>query len=98
MNMPDSPIILALNGGSSSIRFAVYQQGAVLERKLNGKLDRIGRNHPRLTITSMTGDTQEFPCNAATDYPSAAKALLNWVDTQTISATISAVTIAWCMA
>ena len=48
MSMPDSPIILALNGGSSSIRFAVYQQGAVLERKLSGKLDRIGRNHSTL--------------------------------------------------
>ena len=89
--MPDSPIILALNGGSSSIRFAVYQMGAVLERRLNGKLDRIGRSHPRLSVTGINGEGQEFPCNAATDYPSAAKALLNWLDTQTISATISAV-------
>ena len=89
--MPDGPIILALNGGSSSIRFAVYQMGAVLERRLNGKLDRIGRSHPRLSVTGINGEGQEFPCNAATDYPSAAKALLNWLDTQTISATISAV-------
>ena len=89
--MPDGPIILALNGGSSSIRFAVYQMGAVLERRLNGKLDRIGRSHPRLSVTGINGERQEFPCNAATDYPSAAKALLNWLDTQTISATISAV-------
>ena len=89
--MPDGPIILALNGGSSSIRFAVYQMGPVLERRLNGKLDRIGRSHPRLSVTGINGERQEFPCNAATDYPSAAKALLNWLDTQTISATISAV-------
>lgn len=89
--MPDSPIILALNGGSSSIRFAVYRLGAVLERQLHGKLERIGQSHPRLSITSMTGDTQEFPCNAATDYPSAAKALLSRLDTQEIFATIFAV-------
>src|SRR6266542_1896794 len=37
--------ILAINGGSSSIKFAVYQAGSPLTPSLSGKLDR-GRSHP----------------------------------------------------
>jgi acetate kinase len=35
--------ILAINGGSSGIKFAIYRDGETLVRILDGKLDRIGR-------------------------------------------------------
>ena len=34
--------ILTINGGSSSIKFALYQVGEPLKRGLYGKVDRIG--------------------------------------------------------
>jgi len=33
--------ILTINSGSSSIKFALYQAGELLKRKLYGKIDRI---------------------------------------------------------
>jgi acetate kinase len=39
---PADPRILAINGGSSSIKFAFYQVGEPLERGLHGTVDRIG--------------------------------------------------------
>ena len=39
---PAKPRILSINGGSSSIKFALYQGGAALKRGLYGKVDRIG--------------------------------------------------------
>ena len=36
------PSVLALNGGSSSIKFALYQTGDPPTRGLHGKVDRIG--------------------------------------------------------
>jgi acetate kinase len=39
--------ILTINGGSSSIKFALYQIGEPLQRGLHGKVDRIGRSRTR---------------------------------------------------
>jgi acetate kinase len=36
------PCVVVFNGGSSSIRFAVYEAGDTLRRRLDGKIDRIG--------------------------------------------------------
>ena len=75
-------LILTLNGGSSSIRFALYRLDDTLERQVHGKIERIGFEHPILSTTSVTGQRQLLGCPAASDYPSAAKALLDWLDTQ----------------
>jgi acetate kinase len=45
-----APRILTINGGSSSIRFALYR-GAELARALHGKIDRIGLAGTVLTIS-----------------------------------------------
>ena len=43
------PCVLTINGGSSSIRFAVYEAGETLRRRLDGKIDRIGLSGTSLT-------------------------------------------------
>jgi acetate kinase len=45
--------ILTINGGSSSIKFALYQTGEPLERRLYGKVDRIGLPDARLSFTDV---------------------------------------------
>ena len=88
---PAGPVIFTLNGGSSSIRFGLYQLGAVLERRLHGKLDRIGLSNPSLGFSGVDGERHDRDCPSATDYSSAAKALLDWLDTQKVVDTISAI-------
>ncbi len=85
------PGILTLNGGSSSIRFAHYRFGAVLERQLSGKLDRIGLAKPRLRFSYADGVVHEHACNNATDYRAAIAALLAWFDTQKVFESASAI-------
>ena len=86
-----SPIILSLNGGSSSIRFAIYRLEAMLERLLHGKLDRIGTDHARLTFSHGDGQTHEQHCEDTNDYPSAVASLVKWIYAQEIFVSISAI-------
>lgn len=53
--------ILALNGGSSSIKLAVYSPAAAGEplfRRLTGQVERIGSPGTRLTLTADAADAQ----------------------------------------
>jgi acetate kinase len=43
---PANPRILTINGGSSSIKFALYHVEEPLKRWLYGKVDRIGLRAP----------------------------------------------------
>jgi acetate kinase len=40
--MSDSGNILAINGGSSSVKFGLYSANGELRRQFSGKVDRIG--------------------------------------------------------
>ena len=51
---PANPRILTINGGSSSIKFALYQVGEPLKRGLYGKVDRIGLSGTNLTFHDPT--------------------------------------------
>ncbi|MDB6055417.1 MAG: Acetate kinase [Verrucomicrobiales bacterium] len=48
----ESESYLTVNAGSSSIKFALFQAGDRLERKLCGKIDRIGLGGTNLTIVN----------------------------------------------
>ena len=50
--------VLTINGGSSSIRFALYQEGESLLRRLVGKVDRIGLSNTNLTFKDSAGESQ----------------------------------------
>ena len=54
----EEPSVLAINGGSSSIKFALYQTGEPLERRLYGKVDRIGLSGTNLTFHDPDGMPQ----------------------------------------
>lgn len=46
------PAILTINGGSSSLKFALFTDGANLRRSIAGKIERIGLANPILHIGS----------------------------------------------
>ncbi len=83
--------ILTLNGGSSSIKFAIYDEGESLTRKLSGHIDRIGQPNTRLTFTDpMTGEPDTIPVNAH-DFTSAVNSLMDWLGKQPVFNRIYAV-------
>ena len=74
--------VLTINGGSSSIKFTLYQAGEPLERRLYGKVDRIGLSGTNLTFHDRTGKPQNSRSIAASDHKSAAKLLIDWLEEQ----------------
>jgi len=50
---PADARFLTVNGGSSSIKFALYDVGEPLKRGLHGKVDRIGLPDARLSFTDV---------------------------------------------
>jgi len=77
-----NPRILTINGGSSSIRFALYQVGEALERKLYGKIDRIGLSGTSLTFNDSAKNQQDSRSLAATNHKSAVNCLIDWLEEQ----------------
>ena len=73
--------ILTINGGSSSIKFALYQVGEPLKRGLYGKVDRIGLSGTNLTFNDSTGKKHDSSLTA-TDHKSAANCLIDWLEGQ----------------
>jgi acetate kinase len=80
---PANPYILAINGGSSSIKFALYSIAEPLERGLHGKVDRIGSSGMNLTFTDPTGKEEKNRTFPANDYKSAANLVIDWLEEQT---------------
>ncbi len=80
---PANPRILTINGGSSSIRFALYQVGEPLKKELHGKVDRIGLTGTNLTFNDGTEKQPESrKVAAAADHKSAANSLIDWLEEQ----------------
>jgi acetate kinase len=79
---PDTPSVLTINGGSSSIKFAMYQSCEPLKRTLHGAVDRIGMNGTTLTFhlpATNQGGTQHLD---ASNHRSAATFLMEWLEEQ----------------
>jgi acetate kinase len=83
--------VLTINGGSSSIKFALYQVGKLLERKLYGKIDRIGLSGTNFTFSNSDGKPQPSRKLAAADHKSAANFLISWLEKQNCFDLIQAV-------
>ena len=83
--------VLTINGGSSSIKFVLYQTGEPLERRLSGKVDRIGLSGTNLTVNSPTGKPRDTRSITAADHKSAAKFLIDWLEKQEDFASVRAI-------
>ena len=83
--------ILTINGGSSSIKFAIYQTGEELKRGLYGKLDRIGLSGTNVTFRNSDGEQQTTHSLDCSDYKSAAQFLIGWLEDQDEFASVGSV-------
>jgi acetate kinase len=83
--------ILTINGGSSSVKVALYQAGEPLKRGLYGKVDRIGLSGTNLTFHDADGKPQPSRKLAAADHQSAANSLIDWLEVRSDFASVKAV-------
>lgn len=83
--------ILTINGGSSSIKFALYQTGQPMRRTLHGKVDRIGEPDAQLTFDDQSGDPQCSLRLEASDHRSAAHFLIDWLEARSGIDSVAAV-------
>ena len=75
---PANPRILTINGGSSSIKFAMFETGDPLRPILEGAIERIGLPEATLSVKgSNQADNFSRPL-AATDYK-AAVGFMDWI-------------------
>jgi acetate kinase len=82
--------VLTINGGSSSIKFALYEVGQPPRRGLSGTIDRIGLSNTSLTFTDPIGNRKENLSIAASDHRSAADILIDWLAKQDGFASVGA--------
>ena len=86
-----TPYVLALNVGSSSIRFSAFQTGHPPMRGLHGKIGRIGAPGTVLTMEDFARNRQENRIIGDLDHASAASFLINWLGQQVDLASFAAV-------
>jgi acetate kinase len=82
--------VLTINGGSSSIRFAVYEAGETPRRQLDGKIDRIGLSGTNLIVNEPAGKPQVPRRLAVADHRTAVGFLLDWLAAQPVFASVKA--------
>src|SRR5437899_2922522 len=70
--------ILTINGGSSSIKFALFDVDQPPVRVLSGKIDRIGLTDTTLSVTGADKQRATQSIEAATQ-TAATSALMNWL-------------------
>jgi acetate kinase len=77
---PAKPHILTINGGSSSIKFALFEAGEPLRRILEGAMERIGQPEAALRVKgSNPADNFSRPATAP-DHTTAVNALMDWIE------------------
>ena len=76
------PLILTVNAGSSSIKFALFETGVALRRTMSGKIDRIGLRGTLFTTHDSQGRRQISRDIDTEDHGSAAEFLLDFLAAQ----------------
>ena len=87
----ESFFLLTINGGSSSIRFALYEEDEPLRRLLDGKVDRVGLSGTNLTFKDATGKPHDSRTIDPDHHGSAVAFLLDWLETREVFASVKAV-------
>ncbi|MCX5998605.1 MAG: acetate/propionate family kinase [Chloroflexi bacterium] len=83
--------VLAINAGSSSIKFALYHVDEPPRRLYSGEVDRIGLNGTSLSFYDPAGNRLDSSSIEASDHRSAANRLIDRIEKQIGSASIRAV-------
>ena len=74
---PASPHILTINGGSSSIKFALFEARESLHRVLDGSIERIGLPDARIAVKGSENFSRPL---AVPNHTAAVNVLMDWLE------------------
>ena len=77
---PGSPQILTINGGSSSIKLALFEAGDSLQRILEGGIERIGLPDATFRVKALNQADSFSRLVKAPDHAVAVAALMDWIE------------------
>jgi acetate kinase len=77
---PASPRILTINGGSSSIKFALFEADDTLRRNLEGAIERIGLPEATFRVKGLNQPDNFSRLVTAPDHMVAVGALMDWFE------------------
>jgi len=83
--------ILTINGGSSSIKFALFRTGDSLQRVLEGGIERIGLPEATLRVKSSNQTDNFSHFVKAQDHTAAVGILMDWIEKHSGRNTLTAV-------
>jgi acetate kinase len=72
--------ILTINGGSSSIKFALFEAGDSLRRILEGAIERIGLPEAAFRVKGLDQADNFSRCVTASDHTQAVGVLMDWIE------------------
>jgi acetate kinase len=75
-------MILAINGGSSSIKFALFKTGNSLKQLFNGAIENIGTQKATLNFSNTIDQQKNSIDIEAADHDQAANHLIEWLEKQ----------------
>ena len=75
-----NPHILTINGGSSSIKFALFEAGEPLRRIIEGEIERIGLPEATLRVKGLNPADNVSRLMTAPDHTKAVGALMDWIE------------------
>ncbi len=87
----DKPLVLTINGGSSSIKFALFEAGNSLRRILEGAIDRIGMPGAALHVKGVDKGDNFSRSVMAPDHTVAVDALMDWIEERIGRSSLTAV-------
>jgi len=87
----DNQLILAINGGSSSIKFAMYQIDGPPVRLLSGTVDRIGSKDSTLSFSGEDKNNKSIVTAETSDHQSAGGFLIDWLERRDNFSSVKAV-------
>jgi acetate kinase len=83
--------VLAVNAGSSSIRFAFYEAAKPLQRRLRGKVERIGLPGTMLTVDDSVNAGVQSRAIDIRDHIGGADRLIDWLEEAGLLSAVKAV-------
>ncbi len=86
-----NPRILTINGGSSSIKFALFEAGDAVTRMMGGTIERIGFPEANLRVKGLNPEDDFSKPVTAPDHTAAIGALMEWLEQIDVGAAVTAV-------
>lgn len=77
---PTQPCVLTVNGGSSTIKFALFATTGPLRRMLSGKIERIGLAGPAFLVKGPTPAESFSRPIIAPDHMAGVSVLMDWIE------------------